>query len=172
MSIKKSVSPSFSAAYLNRLLKAAKDYHESTFNLKDLPKIENNFESQKSAIEILKTVLKFEASIDFQNSQNIINTSSAVFRGDDQPLLHVIDLDTENPKIIKEVYENNSGIQVWVGYDGKNDSEIIFPCKLFSSPVPYQGHIEALDKTSVPITFSDILLEKDLNCFVHKSNTF
>ena len=147
----------FSNAYLNRLLKASREYNHVIDTLQ-LPKINSTFESEEKAVTDLQMALKFEASQDFQNSQNIINTDSAIFRGDDQPLLHIIDLDTASPKIIREVIETSTGQQIWIGFDGKRDAEITFPCKMYSSPVPYEGHIEALNKMQIPNQFKNCIL--------------
>lgn len=148
----------FSNAYLNRLLKAAREYYH-VMDVSQLPKINSTFESEQKAVEDLQMALKYEASQDFLNSQNVINTDSAVFRGDDQPLLHIIDLDTDSPKIIREVIETSTDQPIWIGFDGKRDAAVTFPCKLYSSPVPYEGHIDALNKMQIPTQFKDCILK-------------
>jgi hypothetical protein len=100
-----------------------------------IEKLASGFSSTLEAKDIFRNVLQFEA---YHALQKQITDFS-------EPLLCCVDLDTDNPGIVTKYISEN---ELSVTYLSGNEQEYtnIFELRLFSSPIPFDRHINALCK--------------------------
>ena len=121
----------FSKQFIDSLIASARDFRASCPEVSKLPQ---HFDSINQGIHLFKNELRFEGYQCFQ--EPLCDYS--------EPLLCCVDLDTHNPGIVTK-YSNDYSCSVIYSNGNEKEYSNIYDLKLFTSPIPFDRHINALN---------------------------
>lgn len=120
----------FSKQFIDSLISSSKSFRSFCPDVNKLPK---SFNSLQEGIELFRNSLSFEGNQAFQSQLTDYS----------EPLLCCVDLDTNNPGIVTKYSDDYSCSVVYSNGNEKEYSNI-YDLKLFTSPIPFDRHINAL----------------------------
>jgi hypothetical protein len=146
-------APEFSKQFVHSLINNAKEYRSHRPELWKIPDV---FDDIKSGRDIFYNALCFEAHTALHNQLADVS----------EPLLACVDLDTSNPGIVTK-YVSDSELTVMYQNGIEKEFNNVFELKLFSSPLPFDRHINALSNCQPNEFIESVLLSgKEKKCTV------